>query len=207
MTLKIIGAGFGRTGTMSLKLALEQLGFGPCYHMIEVFPKPDAPSQWIAAADGNPDWETIFDGYQSAIDWPVAHFWRELMDYYPDAKIILSVRDAEKWFASTQKTIFDPAMAAPGKAPPIFVEMCSKVIFPDIGGNPNDHDVCVAHFNRHNENVKNTVPASRLLVYEASQGWEPLCTFLSVPVPDAPYPRENTSDTFVGRDAVKNAKF
>lgn len=202
MTLKVIGAGFGRTGTTSLKMALEQLGFGPCYHMIEVFPKPEAPGQWIAAADGSPDWDAIFKGYQSAIDWPATHFWRELMDYYPDAKVILTVRDAEKWFASTQATIFNPAMLAPDKAAPIFLEMLSKTIFPDIGGDPHNHDVCIAHFNRHNENVKASVPAARLLVHEAAQGWEPLCQFLGVPVPDAPYPRENTSENFVGKQII-----
>lgn len=200
MPLKVIGAGFGRTGTTSLKMALEQLGFGPCYHMIEVFPKPEAPGQWIAAGDGKPDWDAIFSGYQSAIDWPAAHFWRELMDYYPDAKVILTVRDAEKWFASTQATIFNPAMIAPERIPPIFLEMLSKTIFPDIGGDPNNHDVCIAHFNRHNEHVKASVPASRLLVHEAAQGWAPLCAFLGVPVPDAPYPRENTTDNFVGKE-------
>ena len=207
MPLKVIGAGFGRTGTMSLKLALEQLGFGPCYHMIEVFPKPEAPGQWIAAADGKPDWDAIFSGYQSAIDWPVARFWRPLMDYYPDAKIILSVRDAEKWFASTQATIFNPDMIDAGKVPPIFREMLAKTVFADIGGDPHDHDACVAAFEAHNARVRAAVPASRLLVYEASQGWEPLCEFLGAPIPEAPFPRENTTDTFVGKDVVKNASF
>jgi hypothetical protein len=205
MPLKVIGAGFGRTGTMSLKLALEQLGFGPCYHMVEIFPKPEAPDLWVAAANGKPDWDTIFSGYQSAVDWPVAHFWRELMDYYPDAKIILSLRDAEKWFASTQATIFSPAMLGASALPPAFGEIIAKTAFADIGGDPHNHDACIAAFNAHNARVKAVVPASRLLVYEAAQGWAPLCAFLGVPIPDAPYPRENTTDTFVGKEVMNKA--
>jgi len=203
MTLKVIGAGFGRTGTMSLKAALEQLGFGPCYHMIEVFPKPEAPDLWSAAADGDPDWESIFDGYASAVDWPACHFWRELMDHYPDAKVILSVRDAEQWFASTQATMFRPDLMGDSKPPQNFQNMAAKTVFADIGGDPNDHDSCIAAYKSHNQMVMKTVPADRLLVYEATQGWAPLCAFLGVAAPDAPYPRTNSSDEFAFHDALK----
>ncbi|MDE2487101.1 MAG: sulfotransferase family protein, partial [Alphaproteobacteria bacterium] len=106
MTLKVIGAGYGRTGTMSLKLALEQLGFGPCYHMVEVFKNPQAPAWWLEAADGRPDWAKIFNGYSATVDWPSATFYRELAEAYPDAKVILTERDPEAWFRSTQATIF-----------------------------------------------------------------------------------------------------
>lgn len=204
MALKVIGAGFGRTATLSLKNALEQLGLGPCYHMLEVAQKPEAPAQWIAAAEGQPDWEKIFDGYSSTVDWPACHFWRELMDYYPEAKVILSVRDAEKWFASTQATIFSPTLLTDGAfvPPPRFGEMSQKIVFADVGGAPNDHDICIEAFNRHNETVMRDVPPERLLVYEASHGWAPLCEFLNLPVPAAPYPSKNASDEF---DALKRA--
>jgi hypothetical protein len=198
MTLKVIGAGFGRTGTLSLKVALEQLGFGPCYHMVEVFPKPEAPAQWIAALDGAPDWEAIFAGYGCTVDWPAAHFWRDLMDYYPDAKIILSVRDTESWFASTQATIFSPRLVSGDAAaiPPHILEMLTRIALADVGGSPADHDACIAAFERHNAEVTKTVPADRLLVFESSQGWAPLCHFLNVAVPDAPYPRANSQQEF-----------
>src|ERR1700752_4054595 len=105
MTLSVIGAGFGRTGTMSLKLALEQLGLGPCYHMIEVFKNPKAPGYWEAAAHGQPvEWEEVFDGYGSTVDWPSATFYRELAEAYPAAKVVLTLRDPKAWFASTQAT-------------------------------------------------------------------------------------------------------
>ncbi|MET0544714.1 MAG: sulfotransferase family protein [Caulobacterales bacterium] len=206
MTLKVIGAGFGRTGTLSLKNALEQLGVGPCYHMFEVPAKPERAAQWIAALDGAPDWESIFDGYTSTVDWPACHFWRELMDYYPEAKIILSVRDAAKWFASTQTTIFSPRLFSDGafQPPPLFPEMVQRIVFGDVGGAPNDRDICVDAFNRHIETVKQTVPPERLLVYEASQGWAPLCALLGLPVPDAPYPSKNSNEQFASLKAAAN---
>lgn len=108
MVLKIIGAGFGRTGTASLKLALEQLGYDPCYHMKEVIQNPHFTEYWMRAADGSPDWEQIFDGYQATMDFPASSFWGELADYYPDAKVILTIRDAEDWFRSTQETVLNP---------------------------------------------------------------------------------------------------
>jgi hypothetical protein len=203
MTLKVIGAGFGRTGTLSLKAALEQLGFGRCYHMMEVIPNPKAPDLWSAAADGKPDWETIFQGYQSAVDWPACHFWRELSDFYRDAKIILTVRDAEKWFASTQATIFHPDIMGGAKPPLNFQEMAKKTVFADIGGDPNDHGACIAAYNRHNAKVIETAPADRLLVYEVSQGWGPLCAFLGVPVPDQSFPNSNASDNFAFTEVLK----
>ena len=106
MALKVIGAGFGRTGTLSLKLALEQIGLGPCYHMTEVFKNPLAPGWWNEAADGRPDWGKIYEGYNASVDWPGATFYAQLADAYPEAKVILTVRDSEAWFRSTQATIF-----------------------------------------------------------------------------------------------------
>ena len=116
MALKVIGSGLGRTGTMSLKLALEQLGLGPCHHMVEVFAHPESIPLWIAAGAGKPDWDAIFAGYQAMVDYPGCKFWRELMDYYPDAKVLHSLRDPDKWFDSTQATIFAPGSGA--GAPP-----------------------------------------------------------------------------------------
>jgi hypothetical protein len=199
MPLSVIGAGFGRTGTMSLKLALEQLGFGPCYHMEEVFKNPKAPGYWEAVADGEPvDWEEVFAGYHATVDWPGATFYRELAEAYPQAKVILTLRDPEAWFASTQSTIFnsaDPeiqqivADAAMGR-------MGDKVVFSLFDHQIRDKERVISVFNRHNETVRNTIPPERLLVYEVSQGWEPLCAFLGVPVPAGPMPKLNSTENF-----------
>lgn len=199
MTLKVIGAGYGRTGTLSLKLALEQLGFGPCYHMMEVFKNPEAPAWWVEAADGKPDWEKIFDGYSSTVDWPSATFYRELADAYPDAKIILTERDPESWFKSTQATIFPNEMPPDDEQP--FNQMYRKVIARLFENRMREHDHVIDVFNRHNQTVRDVIPASRLLVYEVAQGWEPLCNFLGVQVPDTPMPKVNSTEEFQARRA------
>lgn len=195
MPLSVIGAGLGRTGTMSLKLALELLGFGPCYHMAEVVKDPDAPQRWIDAANGRPDWEAIFAGFNSTVDWPNATFYRELAEVYPQAKVILTVRDAEAWFRSTQATILSRPIPDPPKN--TFHEMMGKVIYPMFDGQINDHDVLIAAFDAHNAQVRAAIPPERLLVYELAEGWAPLCAFLGVPVPDTPMPAINTTEEFL----------
>jgi hypothetical protein len=197
MALKVIGSGLGRTGTMSLKLALEQLGLGPCHHMVEVFMHPQSVPLWVAAGKGQPDWDAIFDGYQAMVDYPGCKFWRELMDYYPEAKVIHTQRDPERWFESTQATIFAPnsgALNAPGPMKEFFAMVISE-----FGDRLHDRDFMVERFKRHTEEVLARTPKERLLVFEASQGWEPLCAFLGVPVPDKPYPRENSREEFQAR--------
>ena len=196
MPLKVVGAGFGRTGTMSLKLALEQLGFGPCHHMVETFGKNDHIALWQAAADGNPDWEAVFEGYQSAVDWPVCYFWRELIDLYPDAKVILSKRDAEGWFKSASNTIFKAITAGQGAADSTGGGKMVKTIVVDgtFNGKLLEREYAMKVFNEHNEAVMSSIDPSRLLVFEASEGWEPLCEFLDLPVPDTEFPRVNTRE-------------
>jgi hypothetical protein len=199
MALKIIGSGRGRTGTMSLKLALEQLGFGPCHHMIEVFGHPDRVPLWIAAGHGKPDWDAIYRGYQATVDYPGAMYWRELAAHYPDAKIIHTVRDPERWFESTQATIFaprSPSMMIPDGVP---LKEFFDILHGTIGEGIHDRNFMIEDFKRHTEAVVAAFPPERLLVYEAGQGWEPLCAFLGVPVPDRPFPRENTRDDFIAR--------
>jgi hypothetical protein len=187
MTLKVIGSGLGRTGTMSLKLALEQLGLGPCHHMVEVFMHPETAPLWVEAGHGPGDWEKIFDGYQSVVDYPGARFWKELADYYPEARIIHSVRDPGRWFESTQETIFAPGGGPAGRPGPM--KEFFEVVTEGISGQLHDRDAMIDHFNRHTETVKATIPPERLLVYEASHGWGPLCAFLGVPVPPREHPR------------------
>jgi Sulfotransferase domain len=213
MTLSVIGAGLGRTGTMSLKLALEQLGFGPCFHMAEFFTSEDAEAlkeKWgrVALAAAPPDWDDIFAGYRAAVDFPSCAFWRELAAYYPEAKVILSVRDAERWYASTQETIFKPDPERPfAERTDDWARMVYKIVNLDtFGGDTASRDHCIAVYNRHNAAVEAALPRDRLLVYEVGAGWEPLCDFLGVPVPDTPYPRENTTEAFKAMVAERRAE-
>jgi len=194
VTLRVIGAGFGRTGTLTLKVALEQLGFGACYHMVEVFKNPQAPGWWVDAADGKPDWDKIFNGYNSCVDWPGATFYAQLAQAYPDAKVILTEREPEAWFRSTQATIFPNAPPPPTDAP--FDQMFRKVIAQLFDSRMRDHDHVIDVFKRHNAAVRRTIAPDRLLVYEVAQGWEPLCRFLGVDVPNAPLPTLNTTEDF-----------
>lgn len=199
MALKVIGAGFGRTGTRSLKFALEELGFGKCYHMFEVIKHPSHLKYWAEIMNGSkPDWERVFKGYQSSTDWPVAAYYRDLMSVYPDAKVILTVRDPESWYVSITKTFYQLGRGFRRHTqiiPPLhqFLNALEKVIWQGIFHNRlADKAHAVEVFNRHIEEVKRVVPAERLLVFEARQGWEPLCAFLNVPVPvDKPYPHKN----------------
>jgi hypothetical protein len=203
MALKVIGAGFGRTGTRSLKVALEELGFGKCYHMEEVLKNPSHLERWgeIMAGD-KADWETLFKGYQSATDWPVAAYYQDLMHVYPDAKIILTVRDPERWYRSIMNTIYQLSrrfrrLSRIIPAVHQFLYGMEKVVWKGIFHNKlEDKAHAIEVFNSHIEEVKRVVPEERLLVLEARHGWEPLCKFLNVPVPvDKPYPHKNNGAT------------
>jgi hypothetical protein len=204
MTLRIIGAGFGRTGTMSLKYALEQLGFAPCYHMMEVAQHPEHLPMWEAALhDGGTDWDRLFADYQAAVDWPVCSYWRTLMARYPDAKVILTLRDAESWYRSVRSTIYPSSMAGlesedPGRRR--HSEWINALIWQGtFDGRLDDEAHTTGVFDAHNREVMATVPAERLLVYRPGDGWEPLCAFLEVPVPDASYPKVNSTEDFQAR--------
>jgi hypothetical protein len=199
MALKVIGSGLGRTGTLSTKLALEQLGFGPCHHMVEVFMHPESVPLWVAAGEGNPDWDAIFGGYQSMVDHPGCAYWRQLMEHYPDAKVLHTVRDPDKWFDSTQATIFGPGRPVPPEGTPM--RAFFDQLYAWYGGDMHDRAFMTGFFRRHTEAVIAGVPKERLLVFDVAQGWEPLCAFLGVPVPDTPYPRENSKEQFQARVA------
>src|SRR3990167_9569265 len=194
MGVRVIGSGLGRTGTLSTKLALEQLGFAPCHHMVEVFMHPETIPLWVAAGEGRPDWDAIFDGYASMVDHPGCGYWRELMDHYPQAKVLHTVRDPDKWFDSTQATIFNPDRPPPPEGTPM------RAFFDQLygwyGGDLHDRAFLVDFFRLHTEAVIAGVPKDRLLVFEVAQGWAPLCDFLGVAAPDTPFPRENSTDQF-----------
>lgn len=200
MSLKAIGSGLGRTGTKSLQSALNMIGFGPCHHMAEVWQHPESMRLWIEAATGAPVWGEIFADYRSAVDYPGAAYWELLSERYPDAKIIHTSRDPDAWFESTQATIFahdgpvERAIGSGGMTGEFFKSFLGELI-------PRMHDraFLLEFFSRHNEAVRRKIPPERLLVYEVTQGWEPLCQFLSVPVPVEPYPSENSRAEFIAR--------
>lgn len=199
MGLKVIGAGFGRTGTRSLKTALEQLGFSKCYHMEEVIKHPRHLKHWGEIMNGGAkEWGTLFEGYQSATDWPVAAYYRELMILYPDAKIILTVRDPERWHRSIMHTIYQISRGFRRYARIVpaahrFLSGMERVVWQGVFHNRlEDKAHAMEVFKKHIQEVKRTVPEDRLLVFEARQGWEPLCAFLNVPVPtNQPFPHKN----------------
>ena len=200
MTLKVIGAGFGRTGTRSMKAAFEQLGFGPCYHMGEVIaPNPGCNEGhldawhdfWVRGA--SMDWKWLMQHYGACVDFPTCLYYRELMAAFPDALVVLNTRDPEKWFDSWQHlwsavdTVCDPDRVVRFQK---WVEVAQALRDRFFGGRI-EHDTNIAVFNAHNEAVRREVPAGRLLEFNVQQGWAPLCEFLGVPVPDAPFPHLN----------------
>ena len=202
MTLNVIGAGVGRTGTYSLKLAINQLGLGPCHHMDEVLHNmPIQVPLWSAAIADQADWSSIYDGYQSAVDWPTACFFRELLQEYPEARFVLTQRDPERWAESFGATIYT-LIGGKDEAPEEMRDwlnmafgVITKTGFP-LG---LDHDALVQAFNAHNEAVKETIPADQLLIFDVREGWAPLCNFLEVPVPDGEFPRTNHREEFWDR--------
>ncbi len=206
MTLSIIGAGLGRTGTASLKVALEKLGFGKCHHMSEVFGSPEQIALWSAAAAGKPDWAAIFTGYGSAVDFPSAAYWRELAAFYPNAKIILSLREPGTWADSTQETILSPAFS-PAMAKMPFGPVLTGVVWRFFDGRIHDRDHLLGVFNRHNDAVRAAFAKDRLLVFEAKEGWAPLCAFLGVPVPAEEFPRVNSKEEMKPMMAAIAAQF
>ena len=195
MGLKVIGAGLGRTGTASLKVALEQLGFGPCYHMGEVLPHvEERVPLWIEAGKGNPDWDTIFEGYNSATDYPSCSFWREQAAFYPDAKVLLSTRSAESWFDSVNTTIMSADANAWLRSNPTMKEFFERCVWTDFEPHILDRDYMVNYFREREEAIQAELPPERLLVFDVREGWEPLCKFLEVDVPDTDFPRVNSRD-------------
>jgi hypothetical protein len=205
--LRIVGAGLGRTGTMSLKLALEQLLGGRCYHMIEVFGRPDDVGVWHRAVGGDlPDWPSFLADYDAAVDWPVAAFWRELAAAFPDAQVLLSTRrDADTWWKSANDTIFTvgrrgtPPAGVAGEHLAMVHELFAERFTPDW----RDEDAAKRAYDAHNAAVRAAIPDERLVDWQPGDGWEPICATLGVDVPDAPFPHANSTEDFLAmfRDA------
>ncbi|HEX4110755.1 MAG TPA: sulfotransferase [Solirubrobacteraceae bacterium] len=211
--LRLIGAGLPRTGTLTQKVALEMLGLGPCYHWVDVLADMRRVEQWHRVLDGGARWEEIFDGFHSCTDWPGGFVYAELAEHYPDAKVLLSVRDPERWEPSFRETIWEMSY---GESLMSLVSRARAQIDPEwaryqllvdrmfwiekgtfaAGREPEQ---MMAAAVAHNEAVKRTIPPERLLVWSVSDGWEPLCAFLDLPVPDEPLPHVNDRETFLSR--------
>ena len=204
MSLQLIGAGFGRTGTKSLQDALQQLGLNPCHHMAELFTHPEQAPVWHAAAKGEPtDWREFLKDYRASVDWPSCYFWRELVEAFPDAKVLLTERDADAWYKSMEHTIFQAIARAdtlsddPVRGPQM--QMARYIVRDKTFGGQLDRAHVLSVYRAHNDAVKRAIPPEKLLVYDVSEGWEPLCKFLGVAIPSTPFPHTNTSQEFRSR--------
>jgi Sulfotransferase domain len=209
--MRLIGAGLPRTGTLSQKLALEMLGLAPCYHMVTVMADLEQATLWERAADGDVVWDEILGDFQSTVDWPGGLFYKELMEAYPDAKVLLSTRDPEAWERSMRQTVWavrhgGSLMRLVSDAQVLvnplwagFISMIDRIVWDETFKNRDSPEQMIETFERHNEEVRATVPPERLLEWEVSEGWEPLCEFLELPVPDMPFPHINDSTEFVNR--------
>lgn len=201
MALKVIGAGFGRTGTLSLKHALETLGFVKCYHMMEVIQNPRHIRLWTEAHQGKPvDWDALFAGYQASVDWPACNLWGEQLEHFPRAKVILTLRDPDRWYESVMNTIYKNTVLdseSPDEKRRSFAAWTRQIIWePLFGDRMDDRAHAIDVFNRHNETVEASVPSDRLLVFSPGDGWGPLCRFLSADIPEEDYPHVNTTAQF-----------
>jgi len=211
--MRVIGAGLPRTATTTLMIALEQLGFAPCYHMRDLLVDLESGlTRWEAVADGKPDWEGIFAGAQSTCDWPSAHYWRELMDYYPESKVILSVRDPQLWVQSMRETVWgvyfgDSVIHYACRARAVldrdwrrFMALMTRITWEPgsgaLAGETFTDEGLIEAMQRWNDEVTSTVPADRLLVWDPREGWEPLCRFLEVETPAEALPRVNDTISF-----------
>jgi Sulfotransferase domain len=205
MTLRIIGAGFGRTGTLSLKQALEDLGFGPCYHLYEIRNRPELLPPWIDALAGKAqDWDQVFSGYVSQVDWPASFYWKDLFRKYPAAKVILTLRDPDAWFASLQATIVPSVTVGAQHGDTEHARAVSEMVYRTIHqglfhGRMSDRDFVLKIWQDHVDEVRRTVPPDQLLEFDVRHGWQPLCGFLGVPVPEAAFPATNSTEDFLSR--------
>ena len=212
MSLKVIGAGLPRTATMTQKVALEILGFEPCYHMANVWGDLDTVPRWHEAFLGRRDWDDIFEEFQAAVDWPASFYYRDLMEAYPDAKVLLSVRSGESWELSMENTIWGTfygdmlvhdLSTAWGRVDQKWADYITlmKAMWEKIGLLAGEFEgtgtgTMARAMERYNEEVKATVPADRLLVWSPSDGWAPLCEFLEVPVPEIQLPHINDTNGY-----------
>lgn len=199
MALRIVGAGVGRTGTHSLKLALEQLLDGPCYHMVEVFPRADHVAAWTEAfRGGTPDWGALFDGFVATVDFPACCRWEPILEANPGALVLLSTRaSTDEWYRSASRTVLEGMIGRRGDGHPF--SAMTEAMGEAFGADWGDEASCRAAYERHNAHVRATAPADRLVEWQPADGWGPLCAALGVPEPSDPFPVTNTTEEFRAR--------
>ena len=202
--MKVINVGLGRTGTTSLKVALERLGYGPCFHMFDITDSAERLERWekIVCDEARPDWEAVFDGFTSAVDGPPAIYYGQIMEAFPEAKVILTIRDAERWYRSTYNTLYQFVLKI-GRITPKdnsmqarLYRITSAMVWDGLfGGRFTDKEHAIEVFHKHNQDVVQNVDPDNLLVYDVKQGWEPLCAFLGVDVPPEDFPHVNDTES------------
>jgi hypothetical protein len=200
-SMKIIGAGFSRTGTFSLKQAIQALGFEPCYHGDVIFQRPDHVEVWRKVLQKPPDWQLLFSGYQAGLDSPICFFWREIRATFPDAKVILTKRDPDEWYESLKASLYQ-AMMNPERAPKEIqgaLKMAKSIVLDHVfDGRFEDRNYAIEVYNEHNKSVEAsfTNDPSSLLIFEVSKGWGPLCDFLDKEIPKIAFPNTNSREQF-----------
>jgi hypothetical protein len=208
--IQVIGAGFARTGTLSLKMALEHLGFGPCHHLSDHFDDAVMLDRWTAALNReNTEFDQLLAGYQAVVDFPGCLLWRELLGTYPEAKVVLTVRNPTLWYESARRTVLNPEfvrqawLANQGTDEELGEARGRLSMALAYRGFPHGlgMDETIRIFEAHNRAVQNEVPPQSLLHFEVTQGWAPLCAFLGVDEPDCPFPCLNDTSTYRKRFA------
>ncbi len=203
MSLQVLGSGFGRTGTKSLKEALERIGFGPCHHMYEVVANPPQVAHWQElAAGGAVDWAEVFAGYRAQVDWPGALVWRELAEAFPEARIVHTMRPEALWWSSFEKTIARliarhyRTMPLPPHVRDMMAATETLLTERTFRGPIDDRETALAAYRRRADEVREAIPANRLLIFDVAEGWGPLCAFLGVAAPEEPFPHRNQNADF-----------
>ncbi len=213
MGIQVIGAGLARTGTMSLKMALETLGYHQCFHIVELLKNPQRLKFLDPKlASGSSDWDAVFQGYQAAVDYPACLYYETLLKQNPTAKVILTLRDPEQWYQSVLNTVYRGKPKGVGdvvrlikglltssdmrRLAPVFMYNDKLIWRGQFQSKFEDKAWAIQVYNDHIEQVKQRVPANQLLIFEVKQGWEPLCYFLDKPIPDTPFPRANSQAEF-----------
>jgi hypothetical protein len=212
MALDVIGAGLGRTGTLSQKSALELLLGGPCHHMVELLTRPEQLGLWDRILRGDhTDWEGVFAGYRAAVDFTSACYFLELTTAYPHALVLLSLRDTEEWWESFRRTVVETLIDEPEEGDPweramtpvrtLTIDLLASRFTPEW----TDENACKAAYERHNAAVRKTIPADRLLEWRAGDGWDPICDALGVPIPPEPFPTATSPLTSTQGDSECSA--
>lgn len=202
--LAVIGAGFGRTGTLSMRAALGILDLGPVHHMFELIKTPARSPRWLDALEDSNILRELLADYRSAVDWPSCHFWRELMALYPEAKVILTVREPQGWYKSIHGTIYRLLTSKSADMSSQQLVMARRIVMEEtFNSRLGEEDYAIEVFEKHNAEVQATVPSERLLVFDVREGWQPLCDFLGLPVPDQPFPKTNSSEELMANFRAK----